>query len=67
VLTLRLGEEHHEEGDQPLKTLGPLIEFTFDTDAVLNHHFEVLTVGHESKFAGFILALIRIPDFPDLS
>ena len=45
VVVLGLGEEHDEEGDEPLEALGALVELDLDPEGVLHHHLEVLLVG----------------------
>ena len=66
MLAGRLGEEHREERDQPLESLGTLVEFDLHAELVLDDDLEVLAIGDHAQPVGLWSIRIRAPYAADL-
>ena len=60
-----LCEKHDEEGHQPLKTLGTLVQLYFHAKVVLDDHLQILLIRLHVKSLSLGSILIWIPDSAD--
>ena len=59
-------EEHYEEGNEPLKSFGALVDLDLDTKFVLNDYLEVLAVRLYHYRIGFWASGVGVPDRANL-
>ncbi len=61
VIVGGLGKKDDEERDQPLETVGALVELDLDTNIVFDNNFQILAVAHDAQTLGLIAFRIGHP------